>query len=195
MIEKAQRVFAPIVLMALVILPAGAAWVDDLETCRKTSGDEAIAACTRAIVSGTYRDRDLALIYSIRCAEYNGKREYDRAIQDCTQAIRLNPSDDFAFNNRGIAFTVKGQYDQALRDFDEMIRLNPKHAQTFYNRGFIYVTRGQYDRGIQDYNQAIQLNPKYALAYKGRSVAKLKKGDKAGADADLAKAKELGYKD
>lgn len=39
---------------------------------------------------------------------YNG--DYDRAIQDYDQAIRLNSSDAKTFYNRGAAYQDKGDY-------------------------------------------------------------------------------------
>ena len=64
-------------------------------------------------------------------------------------------------------------------------------ALIFSNRGAAYKTKGQYDRAIQDYDQAIKLNPNYARAFSNRSLAKEKKDDKAGADADMAAAKRI----
>ena len=46
----------------------------------------------------------------------------------------------------------------------------------------------------KDYNKAIQLNPNFAEAYFGRGKCYEAMGDKAKAQADFAKAKELGYK-
>ena len=41
-------------------LPAARAAAGDPQTCEQASGDEAIAACTRAIASGAYQGHDLA---------------------------------------------------------------------------------------------------------------------------------------
>jgi tetratricopeptide (TPR) repeat protein len=61
----------------------------------------------------------------------------------------------------------------------------------FTYRGNAYFGKGQYDRAIEDYDQAIRLNPNYAEAYNNRGLAKRAKGDFAGGDADIAKAKQL----
>jgi TPR repeat len=44
---------------------------------------------------------------------------------------------------------------------------------------------------VESYREAIKLDPNFARAFYNRSVAKLKIGDTAGSDADLAQAKEL----
>ena len=111
---------------------------DDFETCGKASGDEAIAACTRAIDSGRYSGRQLAALFNNRCSEWNGKQESDKAFADCNEAIRLNPDYALAFFNRGNAYFAKGQYDRAIEDYNETIRLDPNYANAFNNRGNTY---------------------------------------------------------
>jgi len=57
--------------------------------------------------------------------------DYDRAIADFNEALQLNPSNDIALNNRGLAYTEKRDYAAALKDFDESIRINPTDAKVF----------------------------------------------------------------
>ena len=64
-------------------------------------------------------------------------------------------------------------------------------AIAFVKRGHANYDKGQFDRAIQDFDQAIRLNPNYAAAFNDRSRAKDKKGDKAGAEADLAAARRI----
>ena len=50
---------------------------------------------------------------------------------------------------------------------------------------------GAFDRAIADYGAAIAQNPKDAPSLYGRGVAKLKTGDTAGGNADIAAAKAI----
>jgi tetratricopeptide (TPR) repeat protein len=50
---------------------------------------------------------------------------------------------------------------------------------------------GQFDTAINDYNSALRLDPKLASALYGRGLAKRKKGDKVGSDADMSAAKKI----
>jgi tetratricopeptide (TPR) repeat protein len=50
---------------------------------------------------------------------------------------------------------------------------------------------GQLELAIEDYSSALRLDPKLASAFYGRGLAKLKKGDTAAGNADLAAAKTL----
>jgi len=41
---------------------------------------------------------------------YNNMGDYKNAIESCNIAIKLNPNDAYAFNNRGIAYNNMGMY-------------------------------------------------------------------------------------
>ena len=99
------------------------------------------------------------------------KGEYDKAIQDFDEAIRLEPNRGDAFNNRGDAWDAKQEYDKAIRDFDEAIRLNPNDDDAFLNRSIARHAKGEYDKAIQDFNQAIRLNPERTVVLSAVDVA------------------------
>jgi tetratricopeptide (TPR) repeat protein len=51
------------------------------------------------------------------------KRQYDRAIKDYEEAIRLDPSEALYVKNRANAFRVIGQYDRAIADYRKALTL------------------------------------------------------------------------
>ena len=51
-----------------------------------------------------------------------------------------------------------------------------------------------FDKAIADYTEAIRLDPNYVKAYHLRGLIYRMKGEQAKAEADLARAKELGYR-
>jgi tetratricopeptide (TPR) repeat protein len=81
----------PIAAALLAAATAVPALADDWDTCAKASGDDAIAACSRAIKSGTYNGKTLALAYSNRGVEWRAKGELARAIADYDEAIKADP--------------------------------------------------------------------------------------------------------
>lgn len=153
--------------------------IDD-EQCEKnvsSNPDLALQHCTALVESGKLSEENLAKALIFRGFAYRSKGDYDRAIHDFDQAIRLKPDFANAFNNQGIAYDYEGDYDRAIQDFDQAIRLQPDYADAFNNRGLVYGEKGNYDRAIQDLDQAIRLRPAYAEALDNRAGAYLFKGD------------------
>jgi hypothetical protein len=75
--------------------------------------------------------------------------------------------------------------------------LEPASADAYCNRGVVYCDRGtangRLQEGRQYLTEAIRLNSKLAKAYAVRGRVYQLMDDGAKSDADLAKAKALGY--
>ena len=161
---------------------------DDLGTCQK---DDAIAACTRAITSGSVSPNDLTRAYFNRGRAYYNKQDYERAIADYSEAIKLDPKFVWAFIIRGDAYKAKQDYDRAIADYSEAIKLDPKNAGALSARGNAYKAKQDYERAIADYGEVINLDPKFAWAFIARGNAYKAKQDYERAIADYSEAKKL----
>src|SRR5215207_5564629 len=177
----------PIAAALFATATAVPALADDWDICAKSSGDEAIAACTRAIKSGTYNGKTLALAYSNRGVEWRAKGELARAIADYDEAIKADPQQPAAYNNRGIAYAAAADYDRAIADYDKAIELNPAYASALNNRGLAYFNNGQKERAIADYDAAIKIEPDAVrLNNRGNAYASRAQYDRAIQDFDAA---------
>ena len=63
--------------------------------------------------------------YGDRGAAYLAKSEFDLAIADYTEAIRLYPTYGGHYQSRGLAYLAKGDKDRAIADFRQAIELDP----------------------------------------------------------------------
>jgi lipoprotein NlpI len=195
-----MRISAVVVGLAAVFVVAGPVLVsravaDDVDTCRRASGEAAISACTRAIGSGRWRGPDLAKAFNNRGTAYYAKGDYGRAIADYNEAIRLDPKYSFAYNNLGNAHRANGDYDRAIANYNAAIRLDRKSVAAYYNRASAYYGKGDKDRAITDYSEAIRLDPKSAYAYRERGLAYLYSDRLTNALADVSQASKLDQKD
>jgi len=66
---------------------------------------------------------DMAMVYAYRGLAHAGLFELDRAIDDCTEAILINPKCADAYAFRGIVYRKKGENDKADEDCDQSFRL------------------------------------------------------------------------
>jgi tetratricopeptide (TPR) repeat protein len=104
--------------VAIAVRPAGA---DDLSvTCLNERGDAKIGACGRLLALTPSREA-----YYKRGRAFLGAGEYDRAISDFDQAIRISPKFAAAYNRRGDAFEAKNDPRHAIADFDQALQLDP----------------------------------------------------------------------
>jgi tetratricopeptide (TPR) repeat protein len=72
----------------------------------------------------------------VTAAQFRICQESDKAIEDCSQAIRLNPNDATAFSSCGVAYQFKGQFDRAIEDYDRSIRIDPDYAMALMGRAY-----------------------------------------------------------
>jgi TonB family protein len=96
-------------------------------------------------------------MYYNRGLMYVDKKDYDRAIVNFTEAIRLDSNYAKAYNNRGYTYAQKGEYDMAIADCNEAIRLNPNSAYAYDSRGFAYMGKKEYEKAIEDFETALRI--------------------------------------
>jgi len=119
---------------------------------------------------------------------YYEKKDYDHAIEDYTQAIRIDPNYADAYIKRSLAYYEKKDYDRAIEDCTQVIRINPNYAYAFLIRGFAYREKNDYDRAIEDCTQAIKIDPNYVHAYRKRGYVYFEKKDYDHAIEDYTQA-------
>jgi tetratricopeptide (TPR) repeat protein len=143
----------------------------NIELCNgldRTSLEARISGCTALIDARQGTTTTLAIAYNKRGNAYTAKGDYNRAIQDFDQSIKLNPAYIKPLNNRGVAYLRKGEYDLAIEAFDEAITLNPNYGEAFANRAGAHLKKNEYDRAARDYDAAIGLDPNLKAVWSGR---------------------------
>lgn len=124
-----------------------------------------------------------------RAVEKIKTKDYDGAIQDFTEVIRLTPNASGAYLNRGICFYFKKAAEpkksyqeeadiyanlkpgetppksqnslSAIADLTKAIQLGSKTFAPYYYRGWIYQLEKDLEPAINDLEKAIELKPNY----------------------------------
>jgi tetratricopeptide (TPR) repeat protein len=114
--------------------------------------------------------------------------DFRGAIDNYTQAIRLNPSFAAAYINRGLSRFGLQDFQGAIADYTQAIRLNPNFAYAYADRGSARFQLKDFQGAIADCNQAIRLNPSFADPYirRGEAYYWLSDYQRALADSDRA---------
>ena len=81
------------------------------------------------------------------------KKEFDKAINDYNEAIRLDPTLALARFVRGDVWSAKKEYDKAIDDYTEAVRLDPKYALAYSKLASLLATCP--DKSVRDGKQAV----------------------------------------
>src|SRR6266481_3796807 len=153
--------------LALILLLVGEAaaqksqLLKNVELCNgrdRTSPDMQIDGCTALINSGEQTPQALVIVHNNRGNAYTTKGEYDRAVQDYDESIKLNPNYARAFANRAETYLTKGEYERAVRDYDEAIRLKPELEALWNGRCWTRAIIGELQAALSDCDEALRLD-------------------------------------
>jgi tetratricopeptide (TPR) repeat protein len=111
-------------------------------------------------------DRSKAYLY--RADSYFHKEDYEKAIADYDQVLKLKPNLAGAYNDQGIAYKRQGNYIQAVLDYDQALNIDPDLAYAYSNRGLAYHEMGDYTQAVLDFNKALKINPNFPAIYYNR---------------------------
>lgn len=116
---------------------------------------------------------------------------FQGAINDFTEVLKINPNIPDAYYFRGLARDLLEDNEEAIKDYSEAIRLDPKNTYAYNNRGTVYAELKEYDKAIEDYDRALDKDSENANAYYNRALAHTALGKPEQALADFQKAAEL----
>lgn len=150
---------AVLFLIVMAMLLARPAVADDRQGCIDKWDLKTLAACTRAIESGKYLGGSLAVLYFNRGAAHQHDLDYDRAIADYSEAIRLNSDYSPFYYARGNSRRARGDNDRAIADYSEAIRLDPKYAMSYLARGWAKRQKGDAAGADADVAKANTIQP------------------------------------
>jgi len=194
-LDAAKRLSAAMFLLAILFAwtPMLAQTEQERSWCEgegTVTPAQRIEACSSLIKAERDKAERLAELFNYRGLAFKLNGELDRAINDYSQAIKLNGKLAGAYNNRGVAYDRKADYERAIQDYDQAIKLKPS-SETYFNRGNVYLAKSQYDHAIDDFNQAIRLRSDFAPAFDNRCWARAVVGILKQALADCNEALRL----
>jgi len=96
---------------------------------------------------------------------YSTYKNFDQAISDYKNAIRVNTKYTLAYMNLGILYTDKGDLDTGLESYAKIIELEPKNIVGYIGRYKVYFKKKDYVHCWQDVHMAESLGHKPAESF------------------------------
>jgi tetratricopeptide (TPR) repeat protein len=159
-----------------------------LAFAREGEFESAIRAYSEAL--GLRRDFAAPLIN--RGAVYAQLHQFQKAMDDLTAAIALNPHAGelgAAYFNRARLYMNGRQYIEAMEDFNRAIASDPSNYQAYNERCWIRAIQNQeLELALRDCDQAVALKPDYAAALNSRGFVRFRMGDYGAALSDYTAA-------
>lgn len=112
---------------------------------------------------------------------YGMAGQYERAIRDLAEAVRIEKNNADFWNNYGLYLGEAGKLNESVAALDTAIRLRPDFEKARYNKGNAYAKAGDYRSALREYAAALALNPGYtdALNNTGNCYIMLQRPDSA----------------
>lgn len=89
------------------------------------------------------------------CYTYAQTGDYERAVGECRESLRIDSANAHAHYNLGYAYQRQGRLDQALSEYHLALRLDPNWARVLNNMGLVYYYKSEFSAAIERYQQAI----------------------------------------
>ncbi|GMJ12920.1 ARABIDOPSIS THALIANA TRANSLOCON AT THE OUTER MEMBRANE OF CHLOROPLASTS 64-V, outer membrane 64 [Hibiscus trionum] len=96
-------------------------------------------------------------------AAFKGK-QWNKAVNYYTEAIKLNGTNATYYNNRAAAYLELGCFQQAEEDCNKAISLDKKNVKAYLRRGTARESLLCYKEALQDFKHALVLEPQNKVA-------------------------------
>ena len=115
--------------------------------------------------------------YLRRGNELSFSGEFEQAVDEYEQALKLEPENVDLLSNLGVAYYNLGQLDKAIDQYSKAIEIAPGDADIRSNLAAAFVqqyqTSGSLDhleKALEEYQTAVELDPKLAEGFFGLGV-------------------------
>ena len=95
---------------------------------------------------------------------YRKEGKYQEAIMAYQEAVKLNPSHEWAYNNIGYAYYCDQQYEKSVAAYKKAIQVKPDHGWAYNGLGRAYNQLGDYEQATEAFLASTQVAPDNAEA-------------------------------
>ncbi len=133
----------------------------------------------------------LPAVYVTLARVHNGKGQYNLALQEIQQALKLEPLDPDALLGEAAVYASMGQADRAESTYTKAAALRPQDWNGYYELGVFYYRQRRYTEAAAQFERVLQITPDNALAHATLGGVAQMLGKDANAEKHLKRSIEL----
>jgi TolB-like protein/Tfp pilus assembly protein PilF len=123
---------------------------------------------------------------------YRGLRDCSRAVEEYARALKIQPSNGYAFLEMGMALRFQGRRVEAVEAFEKGLKVDPKNVHLLHHFGITAVELRRYAEVDRSLGLEIALSPQWPWPYDVRAYLQVQwHGDVAKAQAILDEASHV----
>jgi tetratricopeptide (TPR) repeat protein len=129
---------------------------DGAEASKNQDWDKAVELLRKATALDHKYASDLAAVYQGRGYAAAKNQQFQEAIADFTEALKIKSNDPRIYEQRAAVEMKMYDYDKALADYSELIRLKPNEVRYLNYRAYIYETKGDAQNSMADTEKVLK---------------------------------------
>ena len=148
------------------------------EALKSNDFDKAVDLLRKASNLDHKYTSDLAIAYERRGYALAKNQQFQDAVQDYTEAIKIKSDEPRLYEERAYAEMKIYAYDKALADYDELIKLKPKEVRYYNFRAYIYEAKEDPKNSMTETENALKVDPNNQEAKERKQRLERKEAEK-----------------
>ena len=100
------------------------------------------------------------IIYERIAWIYAKEKNFNKAIENYLQVIKINPRSYSSYNNLGNIMFVLNNIDKAIEFYKKSIEINPNQVDARINLGIAYYYQGKINLAAEEFNEVLKIDSK-----------------------------------
>lgn len=182
-VTEAKKIICGLGMSALIFIPC----IDVVQA--------APASCCIKYGNNSYGAHEHAREHNYIGLKHFLNENYDKAIDEYNDSIRIYAGDYETYLYRGNVYNVLKKSNEAIADYTTAIGLKPTNERAYARRGDIYLFNlNNYEKALEDYTTYISIKSKDDKVYEKRALTNIHLGRKQAALEDINRALKLNPK-
>jgi tetratricopeptide (TPR) repeat protein len=132
---------------------------DGAEASKNQEWDKAVDLLRKATALDHKYAPNLAAVYQQRGYAAATNQQFQDAINDFGEAIKINPEDPRIYEQRAAVEMKLNDMDKALADYSEASKLKPNEVRYLNYRAYIYELKKDLKNSLADTDKVLKLDP------------------------------------